>query len=704
VKNYLYILTHSSGNLTCEYNPVNWDKFNIIFRRSETYHSVLRKQIIDVEFPLDGKAYIDNIYDTYGIDTDIECEIQYLVKSTRTYSTLMEGLIDLSEWTKLRDTTSVKIIDNSTMAKFAARDELDINMTRFYDLAGAALLPTYFDLYNSMTVEGVTAELNAKYDDTSNAIALSGTKTGTSSWEEFYGISDDDFDINEIGTDATLPDESQAGAVAIYTNNKAVSMDIRYKIGVKVIGQGGGYVGAEVDATTTWSLHIDCYVGITKVIEIDESGTGDEDIVMNETYESAWLTDTILPAGTKNVYQHFWGNLLGIDDTIDYDFEIQPYLIDLYEVYPAEPDTDVNLLLLHEMGAVLLSIITGNLDPLNAPLLGRTDSIPRTYDSDGDYSLIGVASGLLIRGFPILNSNLITSFKDYFTAIDALFNLGMYYDQSNTEFVIGAKEDFYKVEKIITLGEVQELEISIATEHYFNKVKAGFKKTVSYEQSSGIQSFNVPVEFINEGKRIQNTLDLQCPYRGDDQGIEFARQLQYSETASEDSRYDNDLFIIVGQRDNGDFITMQGLDNFTDIDGVYSPEERLNLDITPVRSLLRNSNRLSIPSFVANYDIQFEHSQYDIALETKKSGESTIDETDDIAFADLDEPLYYPEQYNFTSELTIAHILQLISDPHGYVEFDYLGVTYSGYIIEVSSEPFNRKGNWTLIKRNPNRT
>jgi len=105
MKNFKYILTHSSGNLTVEYNPLDWDKFNILFKRSERYHSILRSQIVDSEFPFDGKAYIDTIYETYGIDTEIGCEIQYLNKQTGAYVSLLTGLIDLSEWTALRDTT-----------------------------------------------------------------------------------------------------------------------------------------------------------------------------------------------------------------------------------------------------------------------------------------------------------------------------------------------------------------------------------------------------------------------------------------------------------------------------------------------------------------------------------------------------------------------------------------------------------------------
>ena len=67
MKNFKYILTHSSGNLTVEYNPVNWQDVNFMFQRSKRYHSVLRSQVLDIEFPRDGKSYIDTIYSTYGI-------------------------------------------------------------------------------------------------------------------------------------------------------------------------------------------------------------------------------------------------------------------------------------------------------------------------------------------------------------------------------------------------------------------------------------------------------------------------------------------------------------------------------------------------------------------------------------------------------------------------------------------------------------
>ncbi len=697
MKNYKYILTHSSGNLTVEYNPIEWDKFNVVFRRSETYHSVLRSQVIDTEFPLDGKAYIDTIYQTYGIDTDIGCEIQYLDKQTIAYVSLYTGIIDLSEWTSLRDTTIVKIIDSAVMALFASRDEIKVPINRTNDLDGNAV--SVYTYLSTMKVEGVQIELLAQWADAANTIAVTDVETAT--WSDFFGVTGNDYDINDIGADATLPAKILGGfAGPIYTNNSGGSLDVRYRVITAVSGTidvviGGGAPG--------WTYTIQVHTGIAGVdtnLFKTKTGSGNDSDTVSGSFDTGYLTETLANGETLDVI-HDWNGSITPTVTITPDFTFEPTSIEVYEIESPQPDSDVSMPLLHELGAKLLEIITGVSDPLNAPLLGRTDSEPRTYGSDGDYSLTGVSSGNMLRQFSFSNKPLTTAFADFFKSLDGLYNLGCWYN--GTEFSIAAKEDFYKVSKIITLGEVQDLEISIASDQYFNEVSIGYRDKLDYEDVNGNQNFNVSGKFANDTKRIQGVKDLQSTYHGDDYGIELARKYQTSKLSSEDTRLDEQIFIITGQRDGGDYETLQGLDDFTVITGVYSPSTRLNLNITPKRNLLRQLNILSIPLFITNGDTNYMEKQFELDLATQKSGDPLITEKDDLEYSDLEEPLYYPEIYNFTAELTNADVLQLISDPHGYVEFDYLDVTYSGYIVEVSTEPFNRKGNWTLLKRNPNR-
>lgn len=694
MQNFKYILTHTSGNLTPVYSPLEWNKFNVIFKRSTRYHSVLRKQITDSEFPLDGKAYIDTIYNANGIDTEIGCVVQYLIKSSLTYATLFDGVIDLSEWTALRDTTSVKIIDSSVMALFAARDEIEIPINRANDLDGNAVAG--YTYLNQFTIEGVDIEEAASYDDSSNS--NDEITVRTAGFTVYFGVNDGTYDFNTIGTDADLPDVSLGGASGpLYTNNTGSAIDIRFRIVTRLQGD------IIVTAVGAWSWRFRAFTGKnagTTAIDVSKSGSGnDTEAAIDLSYDSGVVTVSLANGETVEIYHQWQGTVTG-PDQIAPSLQMTPTFMEIFEIIPAVANTNVNMPPLHELGAKLLEIMTGVSNPLNAPLLGRTDSEPRTYGGDGAYSLNAVASGFMLRGYRDNIPPLKTTFADYFKSIDALFNLGLWYD--GTEFSIAAKEDFYEVSQIVVLGEVQGLEISIAADHYFNKIKCGYKP-VSYDESNGQQVPNVPMEFVNDGRRIQNTLDIESVYRGDDYGIELSRQKDFRTTNNEDTRYDNDNFFIIGQRTNGDYITVQG-DDFDTVTGVYSPDTRLNLDITPKRNLLNHINQLSIPLFITNGDTNFMRSQFDLDLSTKKGGgDPTIVEKDDLAFGDLDEPLYYPEIYNFTAQLEIAIILQLISDPHGYVDFDYLGVTYSGYILEVSSEPFNRRGNWTLIKRNPNR-
>ena len=700
MKNYKYILTHTpSTNLTVEYSPLNWDKFQLMLRRSDRYHSILRPQIIDSEFPRDGKAYIDTIYNAYGIDAEIGCEIQYLDKSTYTYATLFDGIIDLSEWTSNRDTTIVKIADSSTMAKFASRDEIKIPINRLTDLDGNTI--SEYTYLNTMSVPGVNIESTANYINPLNYLPITSAVTAAGTVIGYFGIAHVDWHINNIGADATLPaiSPSTSSASPIYTNNSGGSIDVRYRVKGRIEGHISIY------ASVNWEYFLQLFTGVNSAvtgINITNSGIGNSEDDFDETYDSGYVTVTLAAGETVNFHHKVTVYNLTGDNAWDPSYYWRPTVVEVYEIIAGKAATDVDMPMFHELGAKLLEIITGQSDPLNAPLLGRTTSNPRSYASIGSYARNGLSSGNILMCRSATYYPLTTSFYDFFKSLDALFNLGMHYDQTNDEFIIADKADYYdSTNKIISLGEVKDLEISISQEDYFNSINCGYKDKVDYEDINGNQVFHVPASFANNTKRIQNTKDLQCVYHADDYGIELARKNADLDT-SEDSRYDDQLFIVIGKPDGVTYAAQQGYDLFTDIDGVYSPSTRLNLFITPKRNLLRNANLLSIPLFISKGDTNYMTKQFELDLSTKKSGADAVVERGDLAYTDLEEPLYCPEIYNFTAPVTKGIVLQLLSDPHGYVEFTHGGSTYNGFIKEVTTEPFNRQGNWTLLKVNPN--
>lgn len=692
MKNYRYTLTHSSGSEVLEHNPINWDQINFMFARSKAYHSVLRHQVESIEFPKEGKTFIDTIVNTYGIDADITCLIEYLDKSDFTYSTLFSGVLDLAEWSASNTKTSVKAVDDSVVAKFANRDDVPIAINRANDLDENAV--SVYDYLNTVTVKGVSIESRALYDQGGNTIYV--FETLTADWGEEYGVSDDGFDMNDIGEAAELTPIDAGAHRWYYTNESGETRTIKYRVKSGVQGS------VTVTGSGSYEWHVEGFEGKaldnTTMFHLQASGTGSDSQIIDETYDSGWI-EIELDAGEQVELWHRWRGVITGPDEVLADFSFLPIYVEVFEIVEPEPDTDIEMSLFHELAAKLLEIMTGKSNPLNSAKLGRTDSEPRSYGSDGDSSINSLASGNMLRQVLFSDKPLTVTFKDFFKHLDSLYNVGFWYDYDNSEFVIKDIADFYKSgTKIIDLGEVKDLEISVYQEGYHNKISTGYKGKLEYEDLNGNQNFNVSTNFGNDGKRIKSTLDLRSPYRGDDYGIELSRKNYNELPEDQDSRYDEAIFAISAWRDSG-FATLQGEDDFIFISGVNSPDTRLNLNITPKRNLLRNSNKLSIPLYLTATDVLYLNKQFELELITRKSLDPFTSEVTNIENADLDSPLYHPIQYDFTSELTTAQILQLITDPHGYVQFTSEGVTYQGYIEQVSTEPFNRRGNWTLIKK-----
>jgi hypothetical protein len=692
-KNYKYTLTHSSGSVVLDYNPMEWNDFNFIFARSERYFSILRHQIESLEFPRDGKVFIDNIKTTYGIDAEITCLIEYLDKSDSTYKTLVSGLVDLSEWKSRDVSTSVKIIDNSAVGKFAARDEIDIPLNTLNDLDGN-VLPVW-TLLNTMTVKGVTILSKAIYDDPNNIISINSSETIP--WSEVYGVSDDGFDPNDLEESAELTPVNPGSNRYFYTNESGKTQTVGYKV---ISGVSGSVT---ITGTGNWDFTQSGYVGkvggtLVEMWNETQVGSGNDFFVLNESYDSGYVELTLAPDEQLEIY-HEWKGDVDPGDTILGDFDLNPIYVEVYEIVEPEADTEVEMPLLYEIGAKLLEAMTGESDILNSNVFGRTDSAPRTFGSDGTHALNALSSGNMLRQKSFSDIPLSLSFADYFKHISALYNVGLGYSYNTNDFNILEIINYYKNTKIIDLGEVTDLEISVFQDGYHNKILAGYTGKLDYEDLNGNQNYNVEAEFSNSGRAVNNTIDLRSPFRGDDYGIELSRKNADQIPTDQDSRYDEEIFAISAKRGVSDYVTLQGFDDFTDIEGIYAPETRLNLNITPVRNLLQNSNRLSVPLYISNSDVFFQKKQFELPLSTKKSGESTIVETDNIDYADLSSPLYEPDEYNFNADVTNEIIEQLLSDPHGYVEFTYQGTTYQGHIQQVSTEPFNRRGNWTLTKR-----
>ncbi len=704
---YKFILTNTDeGTLTLTHAPIGWEKKSITFSRSQTYHGVNRSFSLSLQFIFEARDYIKNIYETYGINAVIDIEVQELDKTDFTYSTYYTGELDLSQYTETRDYIEVPIVDTRVMEKFNTRDDitLDLSSQRSLDYD---YISGYSNYRHDLTVQKIDLAKTAVWDGNTRWTFSQDVSRFSYSFV-YRGITTDDWDINEIGDDATLPPENTSSSDdrKIYVNNSGGTLSVGYKVIQEYEFQ---YTISGLGSSDEWRVEIDAYLptGIEGTYDSGlQTGNGtytgtisiDEDLL---TTVSDGLSQSIFSAIkiTNN------NGIRTLTCTFD-DFDILDQHIEWYIKYDGEADSVNPVYFPHEAVERALRLMCGTAVGLNSQILGRTDSEDTSYDYDGKGGLIAITSGLGLRG--VLNRLFApkVSFQDLFKGLSSVLNLGLWYDKSNEEFIIDHVGRFYQQEKIIEIDNVTELKIENYDEAYFNEIKAGAQDKVSYEDDAVSSVFSVPMTFSNQCI-IKNIMDVSSPLRMDDYGINKAKGNNYI-GSGEDTEYDEDIWLIDSRRDGSDYESKKygfGLISIdADIDNINNGTTRINLDISGKRNMLRNGNKLSVPGHIDGGHLYFVSSQMKYNMGLRLYGEEEMMyELNSINYGDMPQPLFHPVVYTFNAPVTASQISTLMNDPHGYVQFTYDGETYKGYVLEVSTEPFMREGNWSLIKVNEDR-
>jgi hypothetical protein len=705
VKNYKFTLAHSTSSptsLELTHSPAGWNEKTITFSRNDTYHSVMRSYSLSLRFVREGMDYIMGAYNSEGVNAVITVTVTKLDKSDYQYDAFYSGILDLSQLKKMRDWVEIPIIDNDVIAKFKSRDEVELNLSTLKSLDGATITDFTSGLTKIFTIEGVDIQelLDVDFEDTIT-LSLDATPINVvSDPPDTLDILSNEFMVNETTLD--------------YTNDSGGNEKFNYDAGA-TINYNLNFTFNEFTDNVTCTITVSFEFNGSQVDIVEE-----EIIVTEDGNETGSVSDSVSASAQtladSNSIENLKVSLVatsagdpGHESLVNGSVTITDGNYKIYKVTDAYSPTAEDLILPDEAIQRSLEQMTGA-KPFRSNEVGRTDSENHTYASDGDLSLIGLCNGANIRGFSQTLYPFKTSFVNLFKALFMIKPVGFWYNHTDSRWELNEIEDFYDNSEILDIGAVKELEISVDEKYYFNSIKMGSIEEVEYENVSGAQNFAVKTTYTTGIQRIKNEKDITCSYRYDDYGIELTRKNRKRYYFSGFMDGDDQNFMIYGQRAGGNFVTVQGYDNFTTITHktgsktIYSPSFRLNLDLSPKRCMLRHKSLLGVNNYNNTEPIRFIGCQFNLDLGLQKSGEAgVIYESDDITSAILGEPLFYPEVYNFIAPVTSAILNQLLSNPHGYITFTYAGTTYSGHILEVSTEPYKRNGNWTLIKHNTNR-
>jgi len=690
-----------SDQLILTHAPAGWDKKTIAFIRNEFYNTILRNLSLSLRFVFEGKDYIKTRYDANGINDVISIYIQRRDPLLDTFSDYYTGILDLSKIKLTRDFCEIPVIDNQILAKFISRDDMDLNLNELKTVDDDTIAEFTGGFLYDTHLKGVQISTGARRsypstvdEDVKFPISFSHAYNYTQ-----YFAPVDSYDENEMPTDAII----DTSTWKVYTNNESSAVDMEFDVTMAI-------KGTVTNITQTGA-------SITILVQMGRS-TGGANTVLSHTYNPLFSqtlsvdlsgsyafanAQSLTPAAYLYVKISVIGSAATPAGSFSVDLKVDSINVEVKRIYSEASNAgNTPLAYPHETLTRLLQKTTQPDATLNSDIIGRTDL---GYASDGEFGLLALGSGFMFREFPITLKPLFTSIRDFFKSLNAITPIGLWFNESLNTWELKPIEEYYKNTVIITLGEVKDFERSVDEKYFFNSIKGGYSKNISYEQANGVKNFNDSIEFSNNIYSVKNTKDLQSTYRADDYAFVYLIQSIYTTAPTTDTRYDDDIYWYNVYRDGADLEPKEGYYGFTTIDGVFNQSTRKNIAISPKRNLLRHGLELAITFWKETTGkIKYQKSQFNQYFATQSTTESTLlSELADIDLADLPEPLYHPEIYNFKAPVTADQIAQLMTDPHGIVKFYYLGVEYQGYIMEVSTEPIDRQGNWILIKANTSR-
>lgn len=181
-------------------------------------------------------------------------------------------------------------------------------------------------------------------------------------------------------------------------------------------------------------------------------------------------------------------------------------------------------------------------DLCNELLKKVTGSTAYTLNSNllNQYGHLLLTSGDGIRG--LAGAVIKTTFNEFFNNFNKILFAG--FGNTGMQMFFERRTTFYDAStNTMDVGEVSELQVSLAEQELANTVKVGYPNQ-DYTDVNGRAEFNTTFKFqlpvVNAGKR---EIDLVSSYRADGYGIEYTRiNLEGKKTTDSDS--DNATFII----------------------------------------------------------------------------------------------------------------------------------------------------------------
>ncbi|MCM1034945.1 MAG: hypothetical protein NC229_08525 [Bacteroides sp.] len=385
----------------------------------------------------------------------------------------------------------------------------------------------------------------------------------------------------------------------------------------------------------------------------------------------------------------------------------------LIEANPIKTD----MLLIHDALNIISHAISENDLAVRSEWYRTPHSRYESGDTGGG-ALKALTNGYKIRGLFTDSENtrnMPLSFKTMIESLNALDCIGWGFSKEEDGVVLRVErwEWFYKSSVILEFDNVLDLLIIVDTERIPTTLKIGYKKYATNEQYNSIESPHGMRTFTNDIKSVCKEVAQTCEFIADNYAIEEIRRARTQLNNTEESSYDENIFVfelvrkrrdITTQTDASFEITGTSL-NATD---VGRREEFINAKLTPRHMAARwadyifTTNNTSSFRFIAgeiNYKAIFSciptlgiENRHVIESLQSFAATSPQGEDDDINYR---HSIFRAEKIQFSYPISIEQYTKIKDNPYGIIRVN----EKYGWILEFKYSFVDGMADFVLLSR-----
>jgi hypothetical protein len=155
------------GEHICTYSPKGWEDTELVLKRHDKYEGIFKDYTVKVEFFCGaGKEYIDNIYDTQGIEAEVTVLIEMDCDESGTFETLYEGKLIMKSYEKVSaapEFTRVNLEQDGIIQTVLNRLETKISLSSTETLDGTEVDTTWDHLNYDLTMHSKAFSLISEW-------------------------------------------------------------------------------------------------------------------------------------------------------------------------------------------------------------------------------------------------------------------------------------------------------------------------------------------------------------------------------------------------------------------------------------------------------------------------------------------------------------------------------------------------------------